>query len=110
MFETGIAVARPLGRLRIHFFQIVEHRLDRGVQAVKIEPVEAGLSGAGWKRIVVSAQPPDEVENVRVAPHPGRETLEPGQRLDRVRISALRRARTDSRDTRPANPPPRPPP
>jgi len=47
----------------------------------------------------VLAQPADEIEDVRVAPHPLREAFEVGERLARVAIRAVRRdALTDVKD------------
>ena len=50
------------------------------MQAVEIEPVEAGgLAGLGASLWL--AQPADEIEHLGVAPHPGREAAEVAQRL-----------------------------
>ena len=64
----------------------------RGVQAVEVEPVEADLRSPCPARVVVRAQPADEVEHVGVAPHPGREALEAAQRLARPSSSSPRAA------------------
>src|SRR5437763_13361348 len=41
MIKTGITQARPRRRVRIDLFQIIQNRIDRGVQTVKIHPVKS---------------------------------------------------------------------
>src|SRR3989442_6941 len=66
------AVARPgaAGGLGIDLVEVGDHRVDRGVEAVEVEAVEASLSGrpeplrpARGQAVVVLAQPTDEVEH-----------------------------------------------
>ena len=63
----------------IDLVQVGEHRFDRAVQAVEIEPVEPGALALGT-RSVMPAQPLHEVEHIGVAPHPARKALEVPQR------------------------------
>src|SRR6266545_628463 len=37
MIETGITIARSLGRVGVYFIQVAKHGFDRTVQAVKIK-------------------------------------------------------------------------
>ena len=88
MFETRIAIPRPFRCLGIDFVQIADHFLDRGVEAVEIESVEADLLIVTADAIVVLAQPADETEHVGVAPHPGRKALEVAESVDRFGVVA----------------------
>jgi hypothetical protein len=63
------------------------HGLARRPEGVHVEPVDAHVFGVG-ARVVVRAQPGDEVAHVGVAPHPRREAREPGQRLLGARVGA----------------------
>ena len=49
MLEACIPMASSLGSHRIDFVQVVQHRLDGGVQAVKVQSIKAGFDSAGWK-------------------------------------------------------------
>ena len=81
VLEAGVPVAGPLGRLGVHLVEVREDGGDGAVQAVEVEPVEAGPRGRIRDAVVALAQPADEIEHVGVAPHPGGEALEVGQRL-----------------------------
>jgi hypothetical protein len=76
--EARVAVSRTPCGLRVNLVQIIKDRLHRGVQAVEVESVKADLLLIGREGVVVRAEPADEVEHVRVAPHPRREAPEPG--------------------------------
>jgi hypothetical protein len=81
LVEARVALARPLGRLGVDAVQVGDDRLHRGVEAVEVEPVEAG-PGRSWReRVVPLAQPAHELGDVVVPPHPGREASEVAQRL-----------------------------
>ena len=87
--EAGIAVPRTLGRFGVDLVQVGDHGRHRGVQAVEVQAVEARPWGEPEPdRVVVVAKPADEVEDVGVAPHPGRESLESRQRVDGLGIVA----------------------
>jgi hypothetical protein len=60
------------------------------VQAVEIEAVEADPAALLTGRVEI-AQPPDEVENVGVPPHPGREAAKAAERIDRIGVVARSR-------------------
>ena len=87
MVEAAVAEARALRRRRIDPLEVLEHLLDRGEEAVEIEPVEARARPG--VRLVVRAQPRDEVEDDVVAPHPRGEALEVRERLVGARVVAL---------------------
>ena len=73
--ETAVAQARHPGGGGIDVVEIAQHGVDRGVEAVEIEPVEADprfRRAAG----IVLAQPFDQLADLLVAPHPGREARE----------------------------------
>ena len=72
-------MSRAFGRFGIDFAQVTEHRFDRSVQTVKIEAVETAFAIFECLLVVVLAQPADEIEDIGVAPHPLRKTLEPAQ-------------------------------
>ncbi len=58
------------------------------METVEIEPVESGFCLTARQRIVMGAHPGDEVDHLVVAPHPGLEAPETGQRLDiRLRVA-----------------------
>ena len=108
MFEATVMLPRAPGRFRIDLVEIIEHRFDRGMQAVEIESVESAFPV--WKSlvVVVLAQPADEIEHIGVAPHPLRETFETAQRFHAVDVVAFAMDEPIDRDTRPASPlPPR---
>ena len=50
--------------------KILEHFLDRFVQAVEIKPVESDLRPVICKRAVVIPEPTDEVQHIGIPPHP----------------------------------------
>src|SRR6266446_1826084 len=77
--EAAVALSGEAGGLRIDLPQIPQDFVDRRVQAVQIEAVEADLRRARREGVIVRPQPAHEVEHVRVAPHPDREPLETGK-------------------------------
>src|SRR6266850_404006 len=80
VIEAAVALARDPRLFRIDFLQLLQYLVDRGVQAVEVEAIEPDLGGAWLQAVVVGAQPAHEIEHVRVAPHPGGEPLETGER------------------------------
>src|SRR3954463_6019778 len=64
LLEASVALAGLLRRLRINSIQVAKHCLDRAVEAVKVEPIKAGLGRIAGKRIVMIAQPADEIEHI----------------------------------------------
>jgi hypothetical protein len=89
VLEAGVAPARAPRGLRVNLVQVAEHGLDGSVEAVEVEPVEADLCCARGQRVVVGAQPLDELDDDRVAPHPRREALEAAERRARFRVVRL---------------------
>ena len=88
VFEAGVAVAGARRSFRIHLVEIGEYRLHRSVHAVEIEAEEAGFGLPLGERVIVSAQPADEVEDVGVAPHPCRKALKSIQGLGGIDVLA----------------------
>jgi hypothetical protein len=74
------------GRLGVDLLQVAQDRVDRLVEAVQIEPVEARRHR---RPLVVAAQPPDERLDDLVAPHPAREAQEVAERGVGVAVLAL---------------------
>src|ERR1700730_7011553 len=81
MVEAGVTSACSLRRIGLDALEILDDRFHRGMQAVKIEPVKAGLSSALGKGIVVRSQPLDKLHDIGVAPHPSRKAPEVAERL-----------------------------
>src|SRR5947209_6723794 len=81
MIEAGITCAGAPRGLGINFGEVANHLFARAMHAVQIEPVESRLVLIRLARIVVPSQPPDELFDVTVAPHPYRKTREAGERL-----------------------------
>jgi hypothetical protein len=79
------ALAGAARRLGIGLVEVADDGLDRAVQAVQVEAVEA--RGA-LRALVVLAQPLDELEHHRVPPHPAREAAEVSERRVRVPTGA----------------------
>ena len=75
MVEAGVAPARPRGGLGIRLVEVAQHLLDRRVQAVEIEPVEADRAVAPGTG-VVRVERAHELHDLLVAPHPLREAAE----------------------------------
>src|SRR5947207_11106734 len=75
MIKAGITQARPRRRVRIDFLQIIQNRIDRGVQTVKIHPVKScrrafwiethstSFRFAQGRLLIESAQPLDELDH-----------------------------------------------
>ena len=87
LIEARVADARAARGFGIDFSEIGEHRFNGCAKAVQVEAVEADPS-IGRLRVVVRAEPADEIEDVGVAPHPGGEAPEAGQRFDGIRVCA----------------------
>src|ERR1700730_7585762 len=81
MVEAGVTSAGSLRRIGVDALEILDDRFHRGMQAVKIEPVKAGLSSALGKGIVVRSQLLDKLHDIGVAPHPSRKAPEVAERL-----------------------------
>jgi hypothetical protein len=79
--------ARRPQRPWIDAVEDAEHGLDRREHAVQVEAVEADTRRRRQRR-VVGVQPLDELDDDGVAPHPGREALEVGERCGGVGIVA----------------------
>src|SRR5439155_25210577 len=87
ILDAPVSMARSFRGLRIDFSQVTEDRLYRAVQTVQIETVEADACVA-LARAVVIVQPLEEPDDVRVAPHPARESRAIGERRIGRRVSA----------------------
>src|SRR5436190_16044427 len=97
MLEARITAPRaPLG-LGIHFLEVTQNGVDRGMQAVKVHPIKAG-GGAFWiETLVELAQPFDELDHNGVAPHPRSEN---GEIPRALRLRSHRRSRRECNDER----------
>ena len=84
--EARVPLHRALGFDRIDAIEVRHDRLHRGTEAVQVESDEPGTRRRMPVRSVPRACPLDELHDVRVAPHPGREAAEVAQRLLRVDI------------------------
>jgi hypothetical protein len=74
--EAGVALARAGGGLGGDLLEVVDGGLHRAVQAVEVQPVEAHLGLARGQGVIEVAQPPGELRDLGVAPHPDREAAE----------------------------------
>ncbi|CKR71243.1 Uncharacterised protein [Mycobacterium tuberculosis] len=89
MVEARIPGPRPCRRTRVDLVEIADHLLDRPMQAVKIQTVEAGLpQRARLVALVACAQPFHKISDHGVAPHPGGKPLESAKRLVSVGVLA----------------------
>ena len=87
--EAAVAAPGPGCRGRIGTSEIVQHRFDRGVKAVQIEPVKPHRRAALPEPCVMPPEPAQERDHLDVPPHPGGKPLESPQRLLRRAIAAL---------------------
>ena len=89
MIEAGVVLGDAACGGGIDLPERLDHRPSRGVEAVEIETVEADRhAGAGHSlalvvgdRVVPAPEPSDEIEHIRVPPHPLREAEESPERL-----------------------------
>ncbi len=81
MVEARVTRTGPLGSVGIDLVEVRDHSVDRGVEAVEIQAVEADHPLSHGQRVVPVAKPGDELDDVGVPPHPGRESTEVGERL-----------------------------
>src|SRR6266576_3197357 len=86
MIEARIAQAGAFRRVGIYFLEIIKDRIDRGVQTVKIHSIKSGGCPSWIDIFVEPAQPLDELDDDRVAPHPGGKTAKTGERFTCIRI------------------------
>ena len=70
VLKAGVPPPRPGRALLVDLVEIGDDLVDREVEAVEIEPVEADAV-VRRTAVVVLPQPADEVEHLGVAPHPG---------------------------------------
>ena len=84
--EARVALARVGGLDRVDLVEVLDDRLDRGPQAVEIEPVEAGLGRRMRLGVVAGPEPLHEGQDVAVPPHPGGEPPEPPQCCLGIRV------------------------
>ena len=89
VLEARVAVARAPRGVGVNLVEEAEHGLDRSVEAVEVEAVEADALAPRRERLVVAAQPLGELDDHAVAPHPGGEALETAERLFGLFVSAL---------------------
>src|SRR5437588_6766749 len=89
MFEAGITVAGASTCFWIDFCKIAEHGLNGGIQAVQVESIETGFVFSARKLVIVLAKPSDEIENIGIAPHPGRKPFEIAESFTRFTIARI---------------------
>src|SRR5205823_12708730 len=77
---------RSFGSLRVDLVQVGQNGFDRCVQAVKIETVEAAFAIIRPLIVVMLPQPTDKIQDIRISPHPLRESLEPAKCFDAIDI------------------------
>src|ERR1700681_1154151 len=88
MVEASVTRAGSLCRGGIGPLEIFDHGCHRGMQAVEIESVKAGLSGTGRKGVIVRSQPLDKLDHIGVAPHPSWEAPKVAERFLSIHIIA----------------------
>ena len=86
--QALVAAASSRRGRRVDLLEVGDHGLHRRAQAVEVEAVEAHASPRSREAFVVGAQPPDEVQDLGVAPHPGGESAEAAQGLLGVAVLA----------------------
>jgi hypothetical protein len=69
--QTTVAFARDLGGLGIYIFEIFQHKADRIVQAVQIQPMK-GYTRCRLLGGVIAAQPINERSYFIIAPQIGK--------------------------------------
>jgi len=74
--EAAVSHARALRGVGIDRLEVVEHRADRVVEAVDVEPMDADPFSHMRDRAVVVIEPGHEVAHLGVAPHPAGESGE----------------------------------
>src|SRR5207248_9159930 len=67
--QAAIALARAPGRRGIDLVEIAQYRLDRGTEAVNVEPAKGGAT-LGRQALIVQPQPIDKRQYLLVAPNP----------------------------------------
>ena len=88
MVEAGVTSAGSLRRIGIDALEILDDRFHRGMQAVEIESVKAGLSETGRKGVIVRSQPLDKLDHIGVASHPSWEAPKVAERFLSIHIIA----------------------
>src|SRR5918993_1829376 len=73
--QAAVTLSRDRSSCWIDAIEILEHRGDRSAHVVEVQSIESGPA-IGRPRLVVQAQPLDECGHIRIAPHPGRKSLE----------------------------------
>ena len=89
MFEAGITITGTSPSLWIDFCKIAEHGINGRIQAVQVESIETGFVFSARKLVIVLAKPSDEIENIGIAPHPGRKPFEIAESFTRFTIARI---------------------
>ena len=78
--KAPVAAPRRRCRLRIDAVEIGDDGVDRGAEAVDVEPAKGG---APFRRqvLIVLPQPIEKPHNLGIAPHPGRKAAERRRRI-----------------------------
>jgi hypothetical protein len=88
LFEAAVAVAGAFGGGGVFAIEVGEDRAHGAGKRVEVQAIEPNFRAARGERVVVIAEPADEVEDVGVAPHPGGEAEEVAERVDGGRVVA----------------------
>ena len=82
------AIERPcLGSLLgVSFFEVGNHFIHRFVETVQIQAVKPDLMLQRIDVFVVILQPTNEIQHVRIAPHPRREAVKTAECIDAVNV------------------------
>jgi len=71
MVEARVTPSCHFGLRWVDLIEIANDCLDRGAQAVEVEPVEAGFRRRMGLSLVTGPEPLDEAQHIAVSPHPG---------------------------------------
>ncbi len=71
MVEARVTPSCHFGLRWVDLIEIANDCLDRGAQAVEVEPVEAGFRRRMGLSLVTGPEPLDEAQHIPVSPHPG---------------------------------------
>src|SRR5687767_11891075 len=63
MIETSVTITRPAGRGRVDLVEITQHRLDRCVHAVEVQPVNPGQTSLPTALCIPGTQPFGEFDH-----------------------------------------------
>ena len=81
MIEARITATRAFRRVRIHFLEVIENRVDRGMQAIQIHAEKSGWRFLWIDMLIKAAQPFHKFYCNGIAPHPRGEPPKSQQRF-----------------------------